>query len=673
MIRMTLASKNHASCKSSSLPIKIVIILTLIHSCGNLARDGLAYCSEECKDAEAHASTMPPLTASSLSSPPSSSATSSPLRTTDDASTGCDDDVEDLNLPPSVARLPAKRASNSFSLSYAYNYASKTQKDGTASPRIISSKVTTPFLSSTLVARDPSLQIQHDSPIFSTTISANEQMTFRRRHNQQQSTSSAAASPMSPSNALKSPLLQAARRRSNGHKAASASSSAVSQTSATIPFSPLFRPHTAAVKAAQTCDRPGCPVAHKRVSKTYPKILSSLKDKPHSATSSPLVRRVSEPLSPYLHSPRGSGHDIFDASFGAAVKNTQQSPTLAGSFSSRKADPLDHAAFSGFLSSLHNRKSDEITETRSKTITKQASGSSTSTLVPALSQPEHESGYEANDERDARSAEAALPEVVPTAEQPAGLSNKKRFSGVIPGYLSSSSSSAASSDADGPHSSKRPEARKPTRWLFGRGAGALHAPVPTQTSQARNGASAIASTSAQRPRHNHSTSVGEAAQYVVTIRPSERKTSLNRSMVAPPLIDDESVQAVDPTVQDIGAAYASALLSSSSSDEAEQIEEELDDQPVKDLFIQPPTAAGNNDDAASTRDSAVHPAPTASHDRGRTTTMQQTPKDRAPTVSPFTALQSQGRGRSRQREETTRAGDYRSLSPRRSRSRTRRA
>lgn len=449
------------------------------------------------------------------------------------------------------------------------------------------------------------------------------------------------------------------------------------------PFSPVLAPTT-----QTTCARRGCPLSTSQSSSGPSALISAL---------SPLTRRISEPHSPYA-SPRPvspEAGDPFEQSFAGArstsavrlptnatpreqlrrpsLSSTQTAPPVV-SVGTATARPEDHAGFSGYLFNLHNREKKAATAPTSPMLKSHKHSSPHASPVlagKAFSSHKKDSGYDAHDEQDSSSsrpvtshsrkssssalAAQAAGEHLTSTSTLSSLSSRNNREAFKDKLATVFASSASSSDAS---SVQRKAVQKPTRFLFGRGHSA-HSKVAAEDSKAsgmavngerpsseseeelrsrqrRQKAAGVMTeaTADWRPKHNHSTSVGEGSQYVVSIRPSAvRKASKDRA---------NEQDHVPPLVRR-GTTESAIASSSSSSDEADHV-------PIENVL-------------AKLRE-AEAPAEAERRGRGAERKVSINGMPRVPAVSPFTALQrmaqgtevrqqvdsTEGRGRSRQRE-----------------------
>ena len=416
-----------------------------------------------------------------------------------------------------------------------------------------------------------------------------------------------------------------------------------------------LRAHTQA-----TCARQGCPVAHKQ------QVESTMSTSGKTAHFHPLHRRVSEPLSPYVspsvHSP--SHEDPFELAFVVDSERSQRSvpnsaglrrPSLSASVTSppgsslaQSTRPQDHSGFSSFLFSRYNP---------APAVSSQSSSSSR----PDTS----ESGYDAQDEEDRSRRNASGPAAAAQSpslarrsssrdglymkgesEQNGGTTGnagpsartaylKDRLASLSPAPTSASSSSSET----GATSGSAAGAAKPTRYMFGRGnafkstlrhdspeiesadlssASEGEGDAAGEDDGAKRGRrSRQASAQPGRPKHNHSTSVGEGSQYIVTIRPS-KEAHQSSQRAAPPA----------------ASRTDSALVTSSSSSSDNDDRGRSSTRKPSNANINPQAQAGRGPPAG----------PISQLQR-----VASGQSGRRPTSSGDSAEESGGRGRSRQR------------------------
>ncbi|CAD6588320.1 MAG: hypothetical protein CYPHOPRED_004336, partial [Cyphobasidiales sp. Tagirdzhanova-0007] len=607
--------------------------------CGRPIAAGLAYCSDECRDQDHHPSPMlsPAPTAlpalvssrrrehkSDRSSPPSS-ATSSPSKIGEGED---EEDIEKLILPPPVGSYSKK---NTFNYNYAYGLAT--------SPAVVRSFITSPSAHPTHMQRQSSTQSQHPGtltgPITSPSLGPSEVITFRRRPQPDSLNGTQTGTAMSPallarrrpsSHASKSPMFGASKSpichaQSSRAVAPLSSVTAAPRTSrqeATVTLRNGFTAFN--TLAQQTCARHGCPVASQPMGPSF-------------------LRRVSDPHSPYA-SPRAQSksRNTFEASFTAergssicripdsgtatlrrpSFSATMTAPPMVSlaSKNTSSANVQDYAGFAGFLATVHNngRIYDMTAASNNK-----------------------ESGYEAHDEL-VRGRKRQLKNS--TTKDALYMKPSKS------GNLAQPSSSSSSSECIATPS-------KPNHFLSSRGAAFKTSSVaPTPVNAMENGQTFSSSSegegpehlgrtaaaawcskllpSAQqplRPRHNHSTSVGEGSQYIVTIRPIEKTVSSARAGIW----------------NNHGTAGTSALASSSSEEEEEE-EETLE----SDCAARP-----EHSSKALSKDD---------NERGRTRSKRPSSIHRQQLVSPFTALERISRGMERRSDVEITSDDARGRS-----------
>lgn len=353
---------------------------------------------------------------------------------------------------------------------------------------------------------------------------------------------------------------------------------------------------------------------------------------------------------------------------GSAVKRALTSPAVINTPSPGGSGikPQDYSGFAGFLFALHNQRKGNATASQqsgsgsaSYKIRDSAAPIGTKASFQLYDATESsESGYDAQDEevsaargRGRASGRKVGPTTVESGEtlfkseeqanvaRPAPLKEKlvnavRASNDRAASSVSSSDSVEASNSAAGSPATSNSSARKPTRFLFGRGNAFRNSNLneaavvaAERTIQPQNDKTAQP---LPRARHNHSTSVGEGSQYIVSLRGQTTKGS--------------------------------------------QVENIEDDSLSEELLL---------NDGQESPSAPLPDRPTASAEaRGRPTARRRSSGNgRMPLVSPFTALDREtrevlqeqtnedgGRGRSRARGS---AALHRSVSPARSSSRVR--
>lgn len=481
--------------------------------------------------------------------------------------------------------------------------------------------------------------IQPSSP------SANaETITFRRRHQPDSiNGTKGAASALSPALLARRRLSNQQQLQSQSQTSGQGSTSKLQNKRASLPRrSPNFDldlslPSTShrfcgpgtlnGLASTSRCVHVGCPISQAaQLASGYPA----------------LQRRVSEPHSPYA-SPRAvspSEQNTFDRSFATRRPSLSTSATAPPVIRKFENKSQDYTGFAGFLAKIYREK-------------------------PEVNQD----GYEGQDEDHRENFRRALKKKNSSSREGLYMLSGRKPPKSPKVKPVESVKTAEGSSSSGSSAAPR-ETSRPGRFLFSRGqaSGGKGSLAPAATSSEddhEEKAHRIAS--AERPRHNHSASIGEPSRYVVSVRPEHRGR-------------ERPEQASNTAL---------ATSSSSSSDEAR---EEVSGRPESRSTVAQPPLKRTPSEVREQYNLHVE----EQQERGRTSGRRPSTTHRAPVVSPFTALRNvttaqtseppadkpvtlrrvsspgeSGRGRSRARVGA--AYLQRSVSPNRSRSRASRS